>query len=135
MHLICPPIKFGIRIIFNFSWEGGNENEKAKQNFGGQIKCIMEDGKWRIQQMCPKKIDNNYPVFKRVLSVAFQFSFSVFNNNFPLLYFCVFVALFVTPFSVFDSPFLLLRFVLFLGSVVSSYLPFLFIKQKTQTLT
>ena len=66
-----PPIKFGIRIIFNFSWEGGNENEKAMQNFGGQIKCIMEDGKWRIQQMCPKKIDNNYPVLKRVLSVAF----------------------------------------------------------------
>ena len=90
--------------------------------------------KWRIQQMCPKKIDNNYPVFKRVLSVAFQFSFSVFNNNFPLLYFCVFVALFLTPFSVFDSPFLLLRSVLFPGSVVSSYLPFLFIKQKTQTL-
>ena len=38
---------------------------------GGQINCIMEDGKWRMQQMCPKKIDNNYPVLKRVLSVTF----------------------------------------------------------------
>ena len=51
MHLICPP-KFCITIIFNFSWDGCNLQEKWKttwkvmQNFGGgggQIRCIMGD--------------------------------------------------------------------------------------------
>ena len=44
MHLICHP-KFGIRIVFNFSWDGCNNQEKWKtkvmQNFGGQIRCIL----------------------------------------------------------------------------------------------
>ena len=38
MHLICPP-KFCISIVFNFSWDGCNTQEKwktkVKQNFGG----------------------------------------------------------------------------------------------------
>ena len=48
MHLIWPP-KFCISIIFNFSWDGCNIQKKWKtawtvlQNFGGQIRCIMED--------------------------------------------------------------------------------------------
>ena len=43
MHLICPP-KFCISIIFNFSWDGCNIQEKWKttwkvmQNFGGANK-------------------------------------------------------------------------------------------------
>ena len=45
-HLICPP-KFRISIVFNFSWNGCNTQEKWKtklmQNFGGQIKCAMAD--------------------------------------------------------------------------------------------
>ena len=44
MHLICPP-KFCISIVFNFCWDGCNTQEKwktkVKQNFGGQIRCIM----------------------------------------------------------------------------------------------
>ena len=44
MHLICPP-KFCINIVFNFSWDGCNTQEKWKtkvmQNLGGQIRCIM----------------------------------------------------------------------------------------------
>ena len=46
MHLICPP-KFGVSIVFNFSWDGCNTQEKWKtkvvQNVGGQIRCIMGD--------------------------------------------------------------------------------------------
>ena len=46
MHLICPP-KFGISIVFNFSWDGCNTQEKWKtkvmQKFGGQIRCIKGD--------------------------------------------------------------------------------------------
>ena len=46
MHLIGPP-KFCISIVFNFSWDGCNTQEKWKtkvmQNFGGQIRCIMGD--------------------------------------------------------------------------------------------
>ena len=44
MNLICPP-KFCISIVFNFSWDGCNTQEKWNtnviQNFGGQIRCIM----------------------------------------------------------------------------------------------
>ena len=51
MHLICPP-KFCISIVFNFSWDGCNTQEKWKtkvmQNFGGQIRCIMGVSKWRM---------------------------------------------------------------------------------------
>ena len=46
MHLICP-LKFCISIVFNFSWERCNTQEKWKtkvmQNFGGQIRCIMRN--------------------------------------------------------------------------------------------
>ena len=48
-----------------------------------------------------------------------------------LLYFCFFVALFLIPISVFNSPPLRLRSVLNVGSTASSFLPFLFIEQKT----
>ena len=45
-HLICPP-KFYISIVFNFSWDGCNIQEKWKtkvtQNVGRQIRCIMGD--------------------------------------------------------------------------------------------
>ena len=41
MHLICPP-KFCISIVFNFSWDGCNTQEKRKtkamQNFGKRIR-------------------------------------------------------------------------------------------------
>ena len=51
MHLICPP-KFCISIVFNFSWDGCNTQEKWKtkvmQNFGGQIRCIMGVSNWRM---------------------------------------------------------------------------------------
>ena len=44
MHLICPP-HFCISIVFNFSWDGPNNQEKYKtkvmQNFGRQIRRIM----------------------------------------------------------------------------------------------
>ena len=46
LHLIWAP-KFCISIVFNFSWDGCNTQEKWKtkvmQNLGGQIKCIMGD--------------------------------------------------------------------------------------------
>ena len=46
MHLICPR-KFCIGIVFYFSWDGCNTQEKWKtkvmQNFVGQIRCIMGD--------------------------------------------------------------------------------------------
>ena len=47
MHLICPP-KFCIKhIVFHFSWDGSNTQEKRKtklmKNFGRQIRCIMGD--------------------------------------------------------------------------------------------
>ena len=55
MHCISLP-KFCISIIFNFSWEGCNAQEKWKtkvmQNFGGQIRCIMGVCKWRIVWDC-----------------------------------------------------------------------------------
>ena len=44
MHLICFP-KFCISIVFNFSWDGCDTQEKREtkviQNFGVQIRCIM----------------------------------------------------------------------------------------------
>ena len=46
MHLICLP-KFCISIVFNFSWDGCDTQQKWKtkvmQNFEGQIRCIMGD--------------------------------------------------------------------------------------------
>ena len=46
MHLICPP-KFCISIVFNFSLDSCNTQEKWKtkvtQNFGGQISSIIRD--------------------------------------------------------------------------------------------
>ena len=46
LPFICPP-KFCISIVFNFSWDGCNTQEKWKtkvvQNSGGQIRCIMGD--------------------------------------------------------------------------------------------
>ena len=46
MHLICP-LKFCISIVFNFSCDGYNTQEKWKtkvmQNSRGQIRCIMGD--------------------------------------------------------------------------------------------
>ena len=46
MHLICP-LKFCISIVFNFSWDGCDTQQKWKtkvmQNFEGQIRCIMGD--------------------------------------------------------------------------------------------
>ena len=46
MYLICPP-KFCITFVFHFSWVVKLFQEKLqtmlKQNFGGQIKCIMGD--------------------------------------------------------------------------------------------
>jgi len=46
MHLICHPI-ICISIVFHFSWDGCNTQEKWKrkvmQNSGGQIRCIMGD--------------------------------------------------------------------------------------------
>ena len=48
MHFISPP-KFCISIVFNFSWDGCNTQEKWKtmlmQNFGRQKWCIMRDVK------------------------------------------------------------------------------------------
>ena len=42
-----PPPKFCVSIVFNFSWDGCNTQEKWKtqvmQNLGGQIRCIMGD--------------------------------------------------------------------------------------------
>ena len=42
-----PPPKFCVSIVFNFSWNGCNTQEKWKtkvmQNLGGQIRCIMGD--------------------------------------------------------------------------------------------
>ena len=52
MHLIYPPpppppAKFCIRIVFNFSWDSCNTQDKWKtkvmQNLGEKIKCIMGD--------------------------------------------------------------------------------------------
>ena len=46
MHLICRP-KFCVSIVFNFTWDGCNTQEKWKtkvmQKFGGQLRCIMAD--------------------------------------------------------------------------------------------
>ena len=42
-----PSPKFCVSIVFNFSWDGCNTQEKWKtqvmQNLGGQIRCIMGD--------------------------------------------------------------------------------------------
>ena len=46
MHLICPP-KFCISMVFNFSWEGGNNSRNEKQRLyrilGGNLRYIIED--------------------------------------------------------------------------------------------
>ena len=47
MHLVCHP-KFCISIVFNFSWDGCNTQEKSKTasgyaKFGGQTRCIRGD--------------------------------------------------------------------------------------------
>ena len=36
------PLKILHKHCFNFSW-GGCEKKKVMQNWGGQIRCIMED--------------------------------------------------------------------------------------------
>ena len=58
MHLIWPQ-KFRINIVFNFSWDGCNTQEKWKtkvmQNFRGQIWYIMGDVQvvnWLFQENC-----------------------------------------------------------------------------------
>ena len=46
LHLICSP-KFCMSVVFNFSWDDCNTQEKwktnAMQNFGRQIRCTMGD--------------------------------------------------------------------------------------------
>ena len=46
MNLVCP-LKFCISIVFSFSWDHCNTQEKwetkVMKNFGGQTRRIMED--------------------------------------------------------------------------------------------
>ena len=54
MHLIGPP-RFCISIVFNFSWDGCNTQEKWKtkvmQNFGGKEGALWEMCKWRLAHL------------------------------------------------------------------------------------
>ena len=47
-----PPPKFCVTCLFHFSWVLQSSKEKLKtilmQNFGGQIRCIMRECKWRM---------------------------------------------------------------------------------------
>ena len=47
VHLVLPHESFCVKIVFNFSWNDCNTQEKLKakvtQNFRGQTRCIMGD--------------------------------------------------------------------------------------------
>ena len=62
MHLFCPLKKFCISIVFNFSWDGCDTQEKWKtkvmQNFRGQIRCLLRGTRLNNQYLaaCRKLI-------------------------------------------------------------------------------
>ena len=74
IHLACPP-KFCISIVFDFSWDGCNTQEKWKtkllQNFGRQIICIM--GNVEVANWKNKKRHSHVPVCVPVLLIIYPY--------------------------------------------------------------
>ena len=62
IHLVCPP-KLYMRIVFNFSWEHCNAQEKLKTkvmpNYRGQTMCNMRN--MQIANECSMALDSNFP--------------------------------------------------------------------------
>ena len=81
MHLTCPP-KFCISIVFDFSWNGCNTQEKWKtkllQNFGGQIICIM--GNVEVANWKNEKRHSHVPVCVPVLLVFIRMLPACYSN-------------------------------------------------------
>ena len=83
MHLICPP-KFCITIIFNFSWDGCNLQEKWKttwkvmQNFGGggankvhYGRCASDESSYLDQASLDNKVFILWPNYRGFHSPRF----------------------------------------------------------------
>ena len=87
---------FCISTVFNFFWDGCNTQEKWKkkvmQNFGGQIRCIREMYKWRIQHLINMCVFRTLNWPKNLLKM-YCFSFPIIFHNIFFNFFLTFLYL------------------------------------------